>query len=128
MITVPDTDSYLSAKQATCSCGQQSALHCTCDKATSENEVAGPRCSCRARPAGECTCDRASDENSTLSGATCQCGSRPSGKVLIRPSPPSPRLPNFCRLTLCCVSGACTCEKAADGTYNPANEVDFTTK
>ncbi|KAI9151493.1 Proline iminopeptidase [Paramyrothecium foliicola] len=88
------------AKQATCSCGQKSAMHCTCDKASSENKVEGPRCSCRARPAGECTCDRAATENTKPAGATCQCGARPVD--------------------------ACTCEKAADGGFNPANEVDFT--
>merc|ERR1712000_302659 len=90
------------AQKATCSCGQKSALHCTCSKASSENAVAGPRCSCRARPAGECTCDRASSENATVAGSTCACGSRPAG--------------------------GCTCEKASDGGYNPANEIDFTTR
>lgn len=71
----------LLAQQATCSCGKQSALHCTCAKAGSENKVAGPRCSCRARPAGECTCDRSDAENTTPTGSTCQCGSRPAGKL-----------------------------------------------
>ena len=69
-----------SAKQATCSCGKQSALHCTCDKANSENAVEGPRCSCRARPAGQCTCDRASAENQKPTGNACACGTRPAGK------------------------------------------------
>lgn len=27
-----------------------------------------------------------------------------------------------------CGLGGCTCEKAADGGFNPANEIDFTTK
>ncbi|KAL6852285.1 hypothetical protein ACO1O0_006826 [Amphichorda felina] len=90
------------AKQATCSCGQHSALHCTCAKADEENQISGPRCSCRTRPAGQCTCDRAPTENATVVGSKCQCGSRPAG--------------------------ACTCEKAGDGGYNPANEIDFTTK
>lgn len=35
------------AAQAKCSCGKESALHCTCSKAASENEISGPRCSCR---------------------------------------------------------------------------------
>jgi hypothetical protein len=35
------------AAQAKCSCGKESALHCTCNKASSENEISGPRCSCR---------------------------------------------------------------------------------
>jgi hypothetical protein len=45
-----------------------------------------------------------------------------------------------CRSSLClgvsvstvfandCGLGGCTCEKAADGGFNPANEIDFTTK
>ncbi|KAG4424834.1 hypothetical protein IFR04_001994 [Cadophora malorum] len=66
------------ASQAKCSCGEKSALHCSCDKASTENEVTGPRCSCRARPAGACTCDRASTENTTPSGSLCSCGSRPA--------------------------------------------------
>lgn len=69
----------LPAQQATCSCGKQSALHCTCDKAARENAIEGPRCSCRARPAGECTCDRAATENMKPTGSTCQCGVRPAG-------------------------------------------------
>lgn len=93
-------DTCVCAQQAKCSCGKQSALHCSCDKAAKENAVSGPRCSCRARPAGECTCDRASSEN-VKPNNSCACGSRPAG--------------------------ACTCEKAADGGYNP-NEIDFTTK
>lgn len=91
------------AKQATCSCGKQSALHCTCDKANTENALEGPRCSCRARPAGQCTCDRASTENQKPTGNACACGTRPAD--------------------------ACTCEKAADGGFNPTDlETDFTTK
>merc|ERR1712093_171382 len=88
------------ASQAKCPCGEKSALHCRCDKASTENEVTGPRCSCRARPAGACTCDRASTENTTPSGSLCSCGSRPAD--------------------------ACTCEKASDGGILPA-ETDFTT-
>ncbi|GKT49574.1 uncharacterized protein ColSpa_09755 [Colletotrichum spaethianum] len=92
-----------SAQQAKCSCGQQSALHCTCSKASTENSVAGPRCSCRARPAGECTCDRASTENTKPAGETCACGVRPAN--------------------------ACTCDKASDGSFNPSeHETDFTTR
>lgn len=34
------------AAQAKCSCGKQTAGHCTCDKAASENNITGPRCSC----------------------------------------------------------------------------------
>lgn len=34
------------AKEATCSCGKQPALHCTCEKAQTENKTQGARCSC----------------------------------------------------------------------------------
>ncbi|KAL8381616.1 hypothetical protein RB595_005751 [Gaeumannomyces hyphopodioides] len=91
------------ATQAKCSCGKQSALHCTCEKAATENSVSGARCSCRARPAGECNCERAGSENVRPTGSACACGSRPAD--------------------------ACTCEKGgASGVYDPANETDFTTK
>ncbi|TRX92094.1 hypothetical protein FHL15_006961 [Xylaria flabelliformis] len=88
------------AKQATCSCGKQSALHCTCQKAAAENALGGARCSCRARPAGQCTCENAAKENIAPTGSTCECGSRPAG--------------------------SCTCERAAAGASYP-NEIDFTT-
>ncbi|KDN64590.1 hypothetical protein CSUB01_08607 [Colletotrichum sublineola] len=92
-----------SAQQAKCSCGQKPALHCSCDKASTENSVTGPRCSCRARPAGECTCERASTENTKPAGETCACGVRPAD--------------------------ACTCDKAVDGSFNPSeHETDFTTR
>lgn len=87
------------AAQAKCSCGKESALHCTCNKASTENAVSGPRCSCRkfilhdlerkherltfrpgARPAGHCTCERSASENQPVEGETCPCGSRPSGE------------------------------------------------
>jgi hypothetical protein len=72
------------AKQATCSCGKQSALHCDCAQAGTENAIRGARCSCRARPAGQCTCDRAATENQPLSdGSTCSCGARPAGMFLL---------------------------------------------
>lgn len=34
------------AKEATCSCGKQAAMHCNCEKAATENKLAGARCSC----------------------------------------------------------------------------------
>ncbi len=40
----------ISASEAKCSCGAKSALHCSCDKASIENEVTGARCSCRKSP------------------------------------------------------------------------------
>ncbi|KAI1303853.1 hypothetical protein F5Y03DRAFT_359273 [Xylaria venustula] len=92
----------ITAKQATCSCGNKSALHCTCQRAETENSLSGARCSCRARPAGQCTCENAAKENTAPSGSTCECGSRPAG--------------------------SCTCERAAaDDKPNP-NEIDFTTR
>ena len=39
--------SCVCASKAKCSCGKQSALHCNCEKAKTENAVAGARCSCR---------------------------------------------------------------------------------
>merc|ERR1712000_328043 len=95
------SDGCVCAQKATCSCGKQSAMHCTCDKKATENTLQGARCSCRARPAGQCTCDRASTENITPTGNTCACGQRSAG--------------------------SCTCEKAADGGLYP-DEVDFTSK
>jgi hypothetical protein len=38
--------SCVCAAQAKCSCGKESALHCTCNKAAAENTVSGARCSC----------------------------------------------------------------------------------
>ena len=95
------------ASKAVCSCGKQSALHCSCERAASENKVEGPRCSCRecfppppsvvsvatglrcqgtvlmrcagARPAGSCTCDRAATENAAVGGEKCACGVRAAG-------------------------------------------------
>ncbi|KAF4630861.1 hypothetical protein G7Y89_g7275 [Cudoniella acicularis] len=87
------------ASQAKCSCGEKSALHCTCGKAATENAVTGARCSCRARPAGSCNCERSATENTTPSGDLCSCGARPAT--------------------------ACTCEKATDGGLLPT-ETDFT--
>jgi len=40
-------DNCVCAQQATCSCGQQPAMNCICDKKVTENIVTGPRCSCR---------------------------------------------------------------------------------
>lgn len=52
-MTVPTTccgrsdGNCVCAAQAKCSCGKQSALNCNCEKAPTENTVAGARCSCR---------------------------------------------------------------------------------
>lgn len=106
-MTVPSTccgrsnGSCACAAEAKCSCGKQSALKCNCEKATTENAVAGARCSCRLRAAGECTCERAQTENAKPAGSTCACGARPAN--------------------------ACSCEKATDGGNLPS-ETDFTTK
>ena len=94
--------SVCTAQQAKCSCGKEKALNCSCDKAASENTVAGARCSCHARPAGQCNCDRSGTENAPVAGSTCACGSRPAD--------------------------ACTCEKSTTGGAANPNETDFTTK
>lgn len=67
-------------QQATCSCGKQSALNCTCSAAPAENTITGPTCSCGARPVGKCTCNNASSENESPKGPTCMCGARPCGE------------------------------------------------
>ncbi|KAL2162277.1 hypothetical protein VTH06DRAFT_7190 [Thermothelomyces fergusii] len=74
------------AQQATCSCGKQPALHCNCEKASTENSVEGARCSCRARPSGQCNCARAATENLQPSGKTCDCGRRASANGGYNPS------------------------------------------
>lgn len=38
---------FCSATQAKCSCGEKSALACTCGQSETENKVSGARCSCR---------------------------------------------------------------------------------
>lgn len=49
----------MTAQKATCSCGKQPALSCTCDKAATENvKPTGSTCACGLRPAGACTCDK----------------------------------------------------------------------
>jgi hypothetical protein len=130
-----------SATQAKCSCGEKSALQCTCGKAETENTVTGPRCSCRtsldsplilshhvltikigARPAGSCTCDRAATENSTPSGSVCSCGSRPAGMHFVMFLAKV-----MCQMLTNIALDACTCEEASDGGLLPT-ETDFTTK
>lgn len=158
MRIVPSPFSCSTAKQATCSCGKESALHCSCDKAATENSVSGPRCSCRARPAGECTCERASTENTNpiaVGVSACACGVRPAGRCFIffvaiamfiyLPGRERGRneqgralgaacekkdLARQCKLTIVINNlDACTCEKATDGKFNPSEfETDFTTK
>ncbi|KZF22778.1 hypothetical protein L228DRAFT_247160 [Xylona heveae TC161] len=95
-----DGQGCICASEAKCSCGSHSALHCTCDKAATENTISGARCSCRARAQGQCNCHRAATENKTITGDACACGQRQAG--------------------------ACTCEKAVDGGLLPT-ETDFTT-
>merc|ERR1712169_158015 len=60
------SDGCVCAQKATCSCGKQSAMHCTCEKKATENTLQGARCSCRARPAGQCACDQ-------RSAGSCTC-------------------------------------------------------
>lgn len=108
--------SCICAAQAKCSCGENSALQCSCEKSSDENSTSGPRCSCRkwrpapaivtsanlwigARPVGQCTCDRSETENKVVDGEKCACGKRPQA--------------------------SCTCEKA-EGVESDI-EIDFTT-
>ncbi|KAK5718755.1 hypothetical protein LTR15_008489 [Elasticomyces elasticus] len=72
------TGGCICASEAKCSCGKQSALHCNCEKAQTENKLQGARCSCNQRPAGECTCSRAQTENAEPKGESCACGKRSS--------------------------------------------------
>ncbi|KAF2006851.1 hypothetical protein P154DRAFT_480617 [Amniculicola lignicola CBS 123094] len=48
----------LCAKEATCSCGKQPALQCSCDKAAEENKVPSSTCVCGKRAVGSCNCGR----------------------------------------------------------------------
>ncbi|KAK8194245.1 hypothetical protein M8818_007433 [Zalaria obscura] len=64
------------SNEATCSCGKQPAMHCNCEKSSTENKTTGARCSCNQRPAQACTCSRSQTENSKPSGSTCACGKR----------------------------------------------------
>lgn len=112
------------AKEATCSCGKQPALHCTCEKAATENKVEGARCSCNQRAAGACTCSRSSQENAKPTGSTCACGKRSKGEFYSAYQSLSRRD----LLTLLPVD-SCSCngtEAGAGGDY--PHETDFTTK
>jgi hypothetical protein len=40
-------DSCVCQSKATCSCGKQHAMNCTCEKKAQENSISGARCSCR---------------------------------------------------------------------------------
>lgn len=105
------------AAQAKCSCGKENALHCSCNKASTENAVTGARCSCSmsflfskryresevltdigSRPVGQCTCERSASENHPFTGSSCPCGARPEA--------------------------SCTCERA--DAVESAIETDFT--
>ncbi|KAF2745087.1 hypothetical protein M011DRAFT_447894 [Sporormia fimetaria CBS 119925] len=54
------------ATEATCSCGKQPALQCTCDKAATENKLPEHTCTCGKRPENGCTCGRS---NKAASGS-----------------------------------------------------------
>lgn len=41
-----DGQGCVCAKEATCSCGKKAALHCDCEKSSTENKITGARCSC----------------------------------------------------------------------------------
>ncbi|EDU51309.1 Metallothio domain containing protein [Pyrenophora tritici-repentis] len=46
------------AQEATCSCGKQPALQCTCDKAATENKLPSSACACGKRAEDACNCSR----------------------------------------------------------------------
>ncbi|KAM3119363.1 hypothetical protein RJF_2624 [Candidozyma auris] len=51
------------AKRSTCSCGKQAALHCNCEKASTENVVppSDSSCACGKRLKNKCTCGVSED-------------------------------------------------------------------
>ncbi|KAH8732484.1 hypothetical protein GQ44DRAFT_821753 [Phaeosphaeriaceae sp. PMI808] len=53
------------AKEATCSCGKQPALQCTCDKAATENKLPTSTCACGKRAQDSCTCGRSESNGSS---------------------------------------------------------------
>ncbi|OAL00497.1 hypothetical protein IQ06DRAFT_293824 [Phaeosphaeriaceae sp. SRC1lsM3a] len=53
------------AKEATCSCGKQPALQCTCEKATTENKLPTSTCACGKRAEDSCTCGRSENNGSS---------------------------------------------------------------
>ncbi len=83
--------SCVCASKAKCSCGKQSALHCNCEKAKTENVVAGARCSCRKPTSyphaqssrifvstfGSCLCK---DHNMPILTSPFYEGARPAGQ------------------------------------------------
>ena len=131
------------------SCGKQSALNCTCEKATTENTVAGARCSCRMSPIPyhfplpDPILPANALEHST-DGMISQALAPPA-HALVNVQPPrtlksaAPPVPaanvqpvrsvpcQILRLHIDIVADACSCEKAPDGGQLPT-EIDFTTK
>ncbi|KAF2280178.1 uncharacterized protein EI97DRAFT_429939 [Westerdykella ornata] len=57
------------AAEATCSCGKQPALQCTCEKAATENKLPEHTCVCGKRAEGACTCSRAKNESASANEA-----------------------------------------------------------
>ncbi|KAF2872107.1 hypothetical protein BDV95DRAFT_606670 [Massariosphaeria phaeospora] len=53
------------ANEATCSCGKQPALQCTCSKAATENKMSDSMCACGKRPEDACTCSRSDNAGSS---------------------------------------------------------------
>ncbi|KAF2426256.1 hypothetical protein EJ08DRAFT_638055 [Tothia fuscella] len=55
------------AAEAKCSCGKNAAMHCNCEKSSTENVVPTEACSCGLRAKGSCTCSR-SDKKEANAG------------------------------------------------------------
>ncbi|CAO2648011.1 Nn.00g089330.m01.CDS01 [Neocucurbitaria sp. VM-36] len=53
------------AKEATCSCGKQPALQCTCAKSATENKLPTSTCACGKRAEDSCTCSRSENSGSS---------------------------------------------------------------
>ncbi|OAL49632.1 hypothetical protein IQ07DRAFT_588179 [Pyrenochaeta sp. DS3sAY3a] len=60
-----NTGECVCAKEATCSCGKQPALQCTCAKSATENKLPTSTCACGKRAEGSCTCSRSEDNGSS---------------------------------------------------------------
>lgn len=60
------------AQKASCSCGKEAALHCTCERAPIENVVPTlvESCSCGKRMKGQCTCGVSEESCGAREGET----------------------------------------------------------
>ncbi|TVY49370.1 hypothetical protein LCER1_G007912 [Lachnellula cervina] len=98
------------ASQAKCSCGEKSALHCSCDKSATENKVLVPLANVPATDPAPRTRPRAAACALAVPVKLVSLNHRIGGSENI----------------LTVITAACTCEKASDGGLLPT-ETDFTT-